>query len=153
MSDESAARTLLDFLTDVGDAPDVIWSAALAHLERALNDAKEASHGRFRHYPEGQLRKLREGTAQSMKLARLAVAMLEAEREQTRELDEELRERAEEAARAAGRAQTLPAQLARLEKQRRRKLGLSSENFHLRADYPRDGLRAKRGDGAGDRDG
>jgi hypothetical protein len=140
VSEDDAARALVAFLADVGDAPEVIWCAGLAMLERAIAEAREARHGRFGVYPEGQLRRLRRGLAQGLLLTRLAVAMQAAERERGRELDEELREQAAAVAAARRRAQTLPAQLARLEKQRRRREleqdGVPPGNFHLRPEYP-----------------
>jgi hypothetical protein len=139
MTDEAAARALVDFLADVGEAPEVVWSAGLAMLERAIAEAKEARYGRFGSYPEGSLRRLREDVARGMKLVRLGAAMQAAGREQGRELAEELRGQAAAAAKARRREQTLPAQLARLDK-RRERLGLPTENFHLRADYPLEGV-------------
>lgn len=141
MTDEAAARSLLDFLAEVGDAPEVVWAAAIAMLRRATNEAEEARWGRFRAFPEGQVRRLREDVARAMKLARLAQAMQTADCERDRELHEDLHRQAVAAGRARRRAQTLPAQIARLEKQRRRREGLPVENFHLRPDYPVSGVR------------
>jgi len=107
-------------------------------LERAIGEAKEGRFGRFRAYPEGQLRRLRTDVARGMKLVRLATAMQVADRELGRELEEELHEQAVTAGKARRRAQTLPAELARLEK-RRRLDGVPPGNFHLRADYPAHG--------------
>lgn len=129
MSEDDAARALVEFLTDVGDAPEVIWAASIAMLRRATSEAEEARFGRFRFYPEGQLRRLREDIARGLKLARLASAMQVAESARGAELDQELHDQAVEAARSRRRAQTLPAQLARLEKQRRVKAGLPTSNI------------------------
>lgn len=136
---DDTAASLIAFLSEVGDAPEVLWSASIALLGRALEEAGER---RFRHHPRGQLRRLREELARGLKLAGLAVAMNEALAEQDRGLAEELSARASEVSAARRRAQTLPAQLARLEKQRRARAGLPVENFHLRADYPREGRRS-----------
>jgi hypothetical protein len=151
MSDESAAAVLLQFLEEVGDAPEVIWAAAVAVMRRALGEAEEARFGRFRHYPQGQLRRLRSDVSRALKLARLAVDMQEAETERDRELTVDLHAQAAAAGAAARRAQTLPAQLARLEKQRRARLGLPAENFHLQPGYALSGVAgANGGDKAGD---
>jgi hypothetical protein len=140
MIDEEAARSLVAFLADVGDAPEVIWIAALAMMERALEEGREARHGRFRVYARGQLRRLRRDVAQAMLLARLAVEMQEASEQQDREVMEDLRAAREEEGRARRRAQTLPAELARLARQRARKAGdPPAGNFHLRPDYPAHG--------------
>ncbi len=143
MSEEAAARVLVAFLAEVGDAPEVVWAAGIAMLERAIGEAKEARHGRFRAYPDGQLRRLRTDVARGMKLVKLAAAMQNADRVADRELDEHLHQAAVDAGKAKRRAQTLPAQLARLENQRRRRDGLPTENFHLAADYPAHGLQAE----------
>jgi hypothetical protein len=126
MSDETAALSLLEFLTDVGDAPEVIWAAAIAMLRRATGEAEEGRFGRFRSSPEVQLRRLREDLARGLKLARLAAAMQEAYIERDHELADDLHAQAVAAGSARRRAQTLPAQLARLENQKRRRAGLSN---------------------------
>jgi len=140
LTDEAAARSLLDFLADVGDAPEVMWSAAIAMLRRATTEAEEARFGRFRSYPQGQLRRLREDVANGLKLARLAVALQEAEAEQGRELAEELHEQAVAAGRARRRAQTLPAELARVRKGRGRdpviEAGIAAQRAQIQAARP-----------------
>lgn len=135
MTDEAAALALLAFLEDAGDAPEVLWAAGLAMIRHALDEAGEGMP-RFRVYPRGQLRHVRRDVATGLKLARLAVVLQEAETERDRELVADLHEAAAAAGKAKRRAQTLPAELARLEKQRRRRDGLPTENFHLRPDYP-----------------
>lgn len=130
---DDAAASLLAFLQDVGDAPEVLWSAGLAMLDRAVADGRAAGHSRFRHHPRGQLRLVRRELAQAMQLLRLAVALQEAERET--ELDVALRVEASAAVKKRRREQTLPAQLARLEKQRRVREGLPVSNFHLTDEY------------------
>jgi hypothetical protein len=134
---DEAAASLLAFLEDVGDAPEVLWSAGLAMLDRAVTDGRESRHARFRYHPAGQLRLVRREIAQGMRLLRLAVAMQEAGRAD--ELDVALRIEASAAAKRRRREQTLPAQLARLENQRRRKAGLPLSNFHLAPGYPAHG--------------
>lgn len=126
MNDEAAAASLLEFLTDVGDAPEVIWAAAIAMLRRATGEAEEGSAGRFRHSPEVQLRRLRESVARGMKLARLAAAMQEAYQLRDADLVDDLHAEAVASAKGRRRAQTLPAQLARLESQKRRRAGLTN---------------------------
>lgn len=83
MTDDAAAQTLLQFLQDVGDAPDVMWAAALAMLDHSLGEARQVRHSQFRFNPHGNLRRLRRDLAQAMKLARFAVALQEAEAEHT----------------------------------------------------------------------
>jgi len=126
--DDFVAQGLLAFLEDASDAPEVLWAAGLAMIERAVSEAKEARYGRFRHYPAGQLRRLRRDLSDGLKLSRLAVVLQEADTARGAELDAELHAAAAAAAGAARRrAQTMPAQLARLEKQRRRREGLPPE--------------------------
>lgn len=83
VTDDAAAQTLLRFLEDVGDAPEVMWAAALAMIDHTLTAAREGQHNRFRSHPHGHLRHLRRDLAQAMKLARFAVALQEAEAEHT----------------------------------------------------------------------
>ena len=81
---DNAADSLLEFLTEGGDAPEVLWEAALAIIERAVAEAREARFGRFRYNPAGQLRRLVEEMARGERLAGLARAMVEAENERHR---------------------------------------------------------------------
>jgi GNAT superfamily N-acetyltransferase len=154
MIEDAAARELMQFLQEVGDAPEVIWTAALAMIQRALDDAAEARWSRFRSYPQGQLRRLNESIARGVKLGELAVALQEADSAQERGLAADLLDHAAAAAKATRRAQTKPAEIARLanaDARRRERAGIPSTNFHLEADYPVSGVRrAEDGDGAGD---
>lgn len=143
---EDAARSLVAFLADVHDAPEVVWAAALAYLELAVATAKEQRWGRFRYSADVELRRLREGVADGMKLARLAAEMQAAARLYDAEKDDlagALHDEAVSAAAAARREQTLPAQLARLEKQRRRRAGATS-NVHLSQEWQLAAIEAHR---------
>lgn len=148
-ADEAAARELLSFLQEVGDAPEVIWTAGIAMIQRALDEAVEARWSRFRSYPQGQLRRLNEAINRGLKLNELAVALQEADTVQERALTADLYDRAA----VAGKA-TRPAEIARLanaDAHRRDRAGIPSTNFHLEADYPVSGVReTKNRDGAGD---
>jgi hypothetical protein len=126
----SARRGLAAFVERRGDrSAEVVWSAALAMLERACADARECSSSRWRWYPAGELRRLRRDVAEGLELARLAVALQEEDAEQRRELDRDLAAAAAEAGRARRRAQTLPAERARLANAEARKTaGNSSRN-------------------------
>jgi hypothetical protein len=120
MAIDDAAAGLLRFLEESGDAPEVLWAAALAMLERAIAEAGEGRWARFRHYPRGQLRNLRHDLASGLRLALLAVALQEAEADAERgDLSTVLAQRAAAAA-----------------KRRKVAKGLPVTNFHLEADYP-----------------
>lgn len=103
------------------DAAEATWWAALAMLERATTLAREGQFGRWRHYPRGELRRLRRDVSRALLLARCAVDLQDESNETYRELTEDLRAEASRAAAARRRAQTLPAERARLEKARRRR--------------------------------
>jgi hypothetical protein len=110
------------FLDRFGDeSAEIAWLAGLAWIDRAAAAAREGKWGRFRYYPAGELRRLRRDLAGALQLCRWAVAMQEEENEHSRELTAELHAAAEEAGRRRRRAQTLPAERARLAKQRARK--------------------------------
>lgn len=111
-----AAAGLLRFLEETTDAPEVLWFAGLAMIERAVSAAREAGYSRFRHYPAGELRRLERDTAAGFELLDLAVELQTAEDEQERELVAELQAAAAEQGRRRRRAQTLPAEQARLAK-------------------------------------
>lgn len=113
-------RGLIAYLDRRGDrAAEVAWTAALALVVQAADDAREARWGRWRHHPRGELRRLRRDLAEALELARLAVALQEQEHEQRAALELELAEAAAEAGRRRRRAQTLPAERARLAKRAR----------------------------------
>jgi hypothetical protein len=114
---------LLRFLEDVDDAPEVVWDAALAMVERAVSEARARSSSQWRYHAPGELRRLRRRVGAAMRLARLAAALQEAAQAHERDLDRELREQAAQAAAERRRAQTLPAERARLEKARQRREG------------------------------
>lgn len=78
------------------EAPEVIWTAALAWLERAAHDARNVASSRWRHYPDGEIRRLRGEIAGALMLARLAGALQEEENTRERELVREMRRSAEE---------------------------------------------------------
>src|SRR5579871_3100607 len=141
---DDVAGSLLQFLEDVGDAPEILWAAALAIVARGLREAEEARHGRFRHNPNGQVRRLRAEMARGLKLARLAAAVQEEQSVRESTLDADLVARAAAAAKELRRAQTLPAQLARLENARRRKAGLPLSNRILSQEWQQAAAEAHR---------
>lgn len=120
---DDAAAALVRYLENVDDAPEVVYLAAVAMLERAVTEAREFRPSQWRYYPRGQLRRLRRNVAQGLALARVAVNLQEAQNDAGRELDRELREQAAEAGRRRRREQTLPAEEARRENARRRREG------------------------------
>lgn len=118
----SAVDGLAGFLERRGDrAAEVVWEAALVMVARAAEEAREGHWGRWRHYPSGELRRLRRDLAEALELARLAVALREEEHNRSAELDAELATQAAEAARRRRREQTLPAERARLANLARRR--------------------------------
>lgn len=126
---EAAARfamdgvgdSLLQYLNDLTDGPEVLWSAALAIVRSVAADGEEARWSRFRHYPQGQVRHLREGLDRALELAELAAQWQEQIDRRDADLTAELREAAAEAGRKRRRAQTLPAERARLANARARR--------------------------------
>lgn len=132
MTEEAAVQLLYRWLMDAGDVPEVLWSTMLAHIERAVDDAKEGRHGRFRYNALREFRRLEERIDQALVVGSLAVQTIEVDIERDRELTQALHQEAVTAAARARRDQTLPAQLARLEKRRRAKLlGLPTSNIVL----------------------
>lgn len=116
------ATGLAGFVDRYGDeSAEVLWWAALAWIERAAHEAREAHFGRWRYYPRGELRRLRRDLLPALMLARAAVALQEEANEHIRELDLELRAEAERIAARARREQTREAERARLEKAARRR--------------------------------
>lgn len=101
------------------EAPEVIWTAALAWLERAAGDARNVASGRWRYYPRGEVRRLRDEIAGALMLARLAAALQEEENSRERQLVHELQDANEQQRRARKRAGTRAAERARLERPRR----------------------------------
>jgi hypothetical protein len=103
------------------EAPEVVWLAACAWLERAAETAKEVPFSRLKWYPNGELGRLRRDMAAGLQLARFAVALQEEENEAMREMGAALHEVAAEEAKKRRREQTAPAQRARLAKAAKRK--------------------------------
>jgi hypothetical protein len=96
------------------EAPEVVWQAALALLERTATGARVAAASRWSYYPQGELRRLRHELAGAMMLARLAVALQEEENSLDRELVTRARDVAEEQRQREKRAMTIEAERARL---------------------------------------
>lgn len=101
------------FLERYSEAPEVMWTAAVAWIERAAADARAASGRRWRHYPQGEIRRLRRELAGALMLARLAAAMQEEENSLERELLAGARAAGEEQRRRSKREQTRAAEKAR----------------------------------------
>lgn len=78
MSAEAAAAGLVRFLEETYEAPEVLWAAGLALIDRATEEGREARHGRFRVHPAGQLRRLRRDLAGGLRLCRFGLAALTA---------------------------------------------------------------------------
>ena len=113
--DERVAAFLAAAATDNGDA---LWSAAAGLLELAAQRARDSLHGRLHSSPRGELRRFEETVGRALEAARLGVELHEADRDDWHDATRELRERAQDAARAVRRQQTMPAQQARLARQR-----------------------------------
>lgn len=101
---------------DAGAASEGLWLAALALIERAAADER-ARLGQWRHWPRGRVRRLRRDLAHALELARIALALEEAEQARADELAAELRAAAAEAGKRRRREQTLPAEDARRRRQ------------------------------------
>lgn len=83
----SAKRGLDAFLARYGsEAPEVIWTAALAWIERVVGEARAQAGHRWHHYPDGEIRRLRRELAGALMLARLAAALQEEDNSLEREL-------------------------------------------------------------------
>lgn len=110
------------FLERVGEeAAEVAWQAAGAWLERAARESRDGHFGRFRYYPQGELRRLRRDVKHALELARFAVALQEEENELVRALTSEARAQAEAADTRRRREQTREAERVRLENGRKRR--------------------------------
>lgn len=72
------------------ESAEVAWEVALAWLERAAAEAREGRHGRWKHWPVGELRRLRYQVARAMEVARFAVSLQEYENVGLRDLTREL---------------------------------------------------------------
>jgi len=96
------------------DASEVVWLAALALLERTLSEARRTSPSRWRHYPAGELRRLRDEIASALSMARFAVALAEESSELDQELAEATEAGLEEQLRQRLRAGTIQAERTRL---------------------------------------
>jgi hypothetical protein len=115
---------LAAFVERHGDhAAEVLWWGALSLLERAAHEAREGNWGRWRHYPRGELRRLRRDLAEALELARLAVAFQDEENARMRDLGVDLRREAAEVAAAHRRDGTREAERVRLLRARCRKEG------------------------------
>lgn len=108
-------RTGLDaFVARYGsEAPEVIWTAALAWIERVAVDARHQSGQRWQHHPDGELRRLRRELAGGLMLARLAAALQEEDNSLERDLLLEAHAAAE-ARREQEKRERLEAERARL---------------------------------------
>jgi hypothetical protein len=74
----SSHPTVEQFIERFGtEAPEVIWTAALAWMERSAAEARKDSGTRWRYYPHGALRHLRRDVAGALLLARFAAALQE----------------------------------------------------------------------------
>jgi hypothetical protein len=72
------------------ETAEVAWELALTWLERAAARGRDGRHGRWRHWPIGELRTLRYEVARAMELARFAVTLQEYENVGLRDLTREL---------------------------------------------------------------
>lgn len=109
----------LDFVERFGDdAGEALFMAGLAMLDQALARAREGTYGRFRHYPRGELRRLRKDVSRGLTMCRQAAKLQDLVNDELYSLTHDLNE----AARAAGarrrRAGTLAAEDARLAKRK-----------------------------------
>lgn len=97
-----------------GDAAEIIWTAALGMIEKAVIEARQTSSSRWRYFPGGELRRLRDELASALSLARFAAALEEDANERERKLaagseaalDEELRRRRRSGTEQAERVRT-----------------------------------------------
>jgi hypothetical protein len=97
------------FVDRYGDeAAEVAWMAGLAWLERAADSAREGKWGRFRHYPGGELRRLRLDVSRALQLCR--------DNDLMRALTQEARAAVAASGKARRREQTREAERVRLEK-------------------------------------
>lgn len=104
------------------DVPEILYVAGLAWLEQAAREAREASLARWRHYPRGELRRIRRDVARALRLLDLAVSAQEDENARTRTLAQDLRDEAERAARASRRDAAMAGVHGRQIKRREREL-------------------------------
>jgi hypothetical protein len=96
------------------DAADAAWTSALALLERAAQRAREGRHGRWAHYPDGDLRRLRRDVAQALWMARTAAVLQSESNDLVSELNKPVRAMVERDRQAQRRAGTVEAERVRL---------------------------------------
>ena len=103
------------------DLPETLWFASLSMIDKATERTRNWHW--WRSEPAFELRRLRERIAPALALARIAAALQEADNGVERDFERDLREAAADAGKRRRRAQTLPAERARLARQRRIKDG------------------------------
>jgi hypothetical protein len=107
----------LQFVERFGDdAGEALWYAGLALLDQAVKRGQEGAYGRFRHFPGGELRRLRKDLARGLSMCRESCTLQDLVNGELRELTRDLDEQAQEAGRRRRREQTWPAEQARLER-------------------------------------
>lgn len=121
---------LARFSARYGDeTAEIVWASALSMLEQAAKRAGEGTWGRWRFFPQGELRRLRRDVARALALARLAVALEVEENAAGADLAEELRREAAKAAARAGRERTLDAEYVRTAKAAARRAGVEVGSY------------------------
>ncbi len=129
-----ALAALAAFLDHHGDrAGEAAWLAGLAMIERVGVEAREGIYGRWRHYPAGELRRVRRDVAAALSILRVAVSLQEAENANMRELTTDLAQRAATVAAERRRDQTREAERVRLLRATARKEGRAPTDAEL---YP-----------------
>lgn len=108
----AALTKLLELYAD--RAGEAAWLAGLSMLERAGIESREGIYGRWRHYPRGELRRVRREVSAALQLLRVAVALQEAENASLRALNDDLHARAQAKARKTRRHGTREAERVRL---------------------------------------
>jgi hypothetical protein len=113
------------------DAAEAAWTSALALVEQAAQRAREGRFGRWRNYPDADLRRLRRDVAQALWLARTACAMQHAGNDLVADLTAGAREAGHREAAARRRAGTVEAERVRLVRRRARAEGREPTSAEL----------------------
>jgi histone H3/H4 len=104
-----------DFFDLYGErAAEVAWQAGLQMIAAAAREASEGTWGRWRSFPQGELRRLRRDLTAGLWLCRLAVHAQAEVNERAHELTADLMAEAREAGRLQRRAGTREATVRRL---------------------------------------
>jgi hypothetical protein len=105
----------LNFVDRFGDdAGEALFMAGIAMIEQAVNRAREGVYGRWRYFPGGEVRKLRQQIARGLRLVHEAQLLQDHVNDELRALTQPIDELLADRAREKRRAGTREAERVRL---------------------------------------